>query len=425
MSGPAAPSNRLLYDLLVAVLFSILVGYGAYRGSEAIHPIVFDKVSDDVWFESDQPRIFACMTNRYSESHYRTNVHPLFSVTGFLPVYLARKGFHVEPVIAVRIVSSVVAGVWAAMMFVVLRLFGCRRFDASLFATLAAVSATAVFWLAVPETFTFGSLTILLALGTVLVAQERSLPSLWYVAMSAMTLGMTVTNWMAGIFATFASHPWKRSFQITVNALCLVVVLWGAQRYLFPNAAFFIGDHVEDSNYINESASGGPVYVARSFLFHTMVMPEIKVVDRYRSRQPDWPIMITQQSGPGSGSRWGMAAAGLWAALVVLGIWALFRIAPHRPARAVLGLTLLGQLALHLVYGNETFLYGLHFAPLLVVLAALSTQTPARPVALLLAGALVVAAATNNVTQFTKATSFLHSNASAKSSIGSPGRGHP
>jgi len=102
-----------------------------------------------------------------------------------------------------------------------------------------------------------------------------------------------------------------------------------------------------------------------------------------------------------------------------------FRIAPHRPARAVLGLTFLGQLPLHLVYGSETFLYGLHFVPLLVVLAALSTQTPARPVALLLAGALVVTATTNNVTQFTKATSYLHSNASTKSAIGRPGRGHP
>jgi hypothetical protein len=425
MSGPQASSNRILVDVLVAVLFSVLVGIGAYRGSVAIHPIVFDKSSDDVWFESDQPRIFACMTNRFSEYHYRTNVHPLFSMAGFLPVYLARKGGHVEPATAVRIVSSVVAAAWAAMIFVVLRLFGCRRFDASLFATLAAVSATAVFGLVVPETFNFGSLTILLALGSVLVAQGRSLPSLWYVAMSAMTLGMTVTNWMAGIFATFASHPWKKSFQITVNAFCLVVVLWGAQKTLFPRAAFFIGDHVEDSDYINAPESGGPLSVARSFFFHTMVIPEIKVVDRYRSRQPDWPIMITQPSGPGSGTRWGIAAVGLWAALVVLGLWSLFRIAPHRPARVVLGLTLLGQLALHLVYGNETFLYGLHFAPLLVVLAALSTQTPARPVVLLLAGALVVAAAANNVTQFTKATSYLHSNASTKSAVGQPGRGHP
>jgi len=51
----------------------------------------------------------------------------------------------------------------------------------------------------------------------------------------------------------------------------------------------------------------------------------------------------------------------------------LFSTRKHLRLRVVLGLTILGQLALHTVYGNETFLYTLNFLPLLVVLAALST----------------------------------------------------
>jgi len=376
-----------------------------------LDPVIFHSTAEDTWFEADLPRIYANMTDRQS-NHYRTKVHPLFSLAGYLPVYPIKKVFHVEPIVAVRGVSSIIAGVWAVTLFAVLRLFGCRRFDAALFTSLAAVSASAIFFLTIPETYAFGSLTILLALGTVLMMQERSLPSLWYVVMSALTLGMTVTNWMAGIFATFASHPWRKSFQITVNALCLVTVLWGAEKFIFPSAQFFIGDQ-EERLYINPPESGGPLSSAKSFLFHTMVMPEIKVV----GNTPEWPKMITQKSSPGSGTRLGTAAAGLWVALVVLGIWALFRIAPHRPARVVLGLILFGQFVLHLAYGGETFLYSLHFAPLLVILAGLGTQTSARPAVLLLAGGLAVAAAVNNYSQFSKAVSFYPSNGSPREQV--------
>jgi hypothetical protein len=111
--------------------------------------------------------------------------------------------------------------------------------------------------------------------------------------------------------------------------------------------------------------------------------------------------------------------------LLAIGIWALFRVAPHRPARVVLGLTLLCQLGLHMVYGKETFLYSLHFAPLLVILAALGTQTPARPLVLLLAGGLVVVAAANNYSQFTKAASFYRSNESPRHLVKSQMRVRP
>jgi hypothetical protein len=52
---------------------------------------------------------------------------------------------------------------------------------------------------------------------------------------------------------------------------------------------------------------------------------------------------------------------------------------------------------LSLLYGRETFLYSLHFTPLLVVLAAFGTFTSMRLLILCLAAALVVLVGTNNV----------------------------
>ena len=106
--------------------------------------------------------------------------------------------------------------------------------------------------------------------------------------------------------------------------------------------------------------------------------------------------MLTQASSPGSGSFWGACAVGLWIALLGLGLWGFFSSKKHTKFRIVLGFSLLGQLALHLVYGNETFLYSLHFLPLLIILAAFSVLTSTRLIALILAGILVICTGINN-----------------------------
>lgn len=68
--------------------------------------------------------------------------------------------------------------------------------------------------------------------------------------------------------------------------------------------------------------------------------------------------------------------------------------------RIMLGITLVGQLCLHLLYGTETFLHSLHFAPLLVVVGAFSTLTRARPVALVLVSFALICLLINNALQF-------------------------
>lgn len=74
-----------------------------------------------------------------------------------------------------------------------------------------------------------------------------------------------------------------------------------------------------------------------------------------------------------------------------------------KKARAALGVLILGQLGLHLLFGDETFLYSLHWLPLLVVLAALPTLTRARIWARGCALALIVCAGVNNSAQLSLA----------------------
>lgn len=400
-------------DILLIVVLALAAGFASYQGAQLINPrMLLDKQTTDVWFHSDATRVFDDMTI-YEIDHNRTNVHPLFLLIAFPPVYLL-KTLSLEPITAVRIVIAIVAALWISSLFVLLRLIGCRRFDAALFGILGATSAAAVFWFVLPETYPFGSLSILLALNLVALTQHRYVSQLWYVLISALTLSLTVTNWMVGIFATIVNHRRKQSLLITLKAFCLVLVLVVVQKVIFPtsNAGFLkviptIQNEAADTVELGSgSETGVPLQVVKSFVLDTIVMPDIKLVENLKFS--NWSRMTVQTSPPGSGSLWGHVAVVLWAALLGLGLWGFVSNTKHLRLRFVVGLSLFGQLALHAVYGLETFLYSLHFLPLLVVLAAFSTLTRARLLALVLAGAVVLSAGVNNGLQFSKFTEFSH-----------------
>ncbi|HJY85782.1 MAG TPA: hypothetical protein VKE24_02995, partial [Candidatus Acidoferrales bacterium] len=387
--------RRFWPDILLVVILAALAGLASYQGQRLVGSfIVRDLRGNNIWFEGDCPYVFTHMVDRTSNQR-RTAVHPLFPLAAYPPVYALRKMAKMEGVQAVRFVIAVLAGSWLGVLFVLLRLIGCPTFDAMCFSLLAATSAMAVFWLTVPETFAFGSLTILLGLSLIRVAEDRNLSFWWFLGGSALTLSMTKTNWMLGLFGTIAHYPWKRAIQISVNAFCLVVGLWSLEKLIFPSAEFFIGSEANEKGYLLLPRSGGPLRVFLSFMFHSMIMPAIRVIVK-PEKQP-WQTMSTQMSWPGSGSLWGAVGVGVWAIMLGLGLWALFGRKPLSRFSNVLALTLLGQLALHILYGDETFLYALHFGPLLIVLAALSTLTRARLLALILAGALTLLAGVNNV----------------------------
>jgi hypothetical protein len=387
-------------DCLIGLALALGVAIACFLTSQQISADILNvETGGGGWFEADVPIVFGNMTDLGSD-HYRVSRHPLFSAIAFFLVYPFRK-LGVEPLLAVRLVTSAIAALWTSLLFLTLRLIQCRPLDAALFSLLGVTSAASFFWFTVPETYALGSLSIVLGLATVALSTQYRLPEAWYVVMSAFTFSITVTNWVVGISATLVQHPWRRTVQITVNAFALVTLLWGVQKFIFPTAGFFLGDRWA-AKYILTDYTGGPLEVIRSFALHTMVMPAIQTVTRYGDKQ----IMITQLSGAGSGGVWGAISVGLWSGLLLLGLWQLFSLRKQSKFRLVLGGTLLAQLVLHVIFGEETFLYSLHFAPLLVTLAALGSFTRARFLVLGLTAVLIVTVALNNMQQFQQALKF-------------------
>jgi hypothetical protein len=297
-------------------------------------------------------------------------------------------------------------------MYLLLRTLDCRRLDAGLLSLLALLSAAAIFWLPIPVTYPFGSCSLLLALFLMNTVPRTSF--WWYVGINVVTLSVTVTNWMAGILATLVNQGWKRSLQIGAVAVIVVVLLSGVQKRVIPSVMLAFGQAKNETKYLFRPEAGGPVNILRSLLFHSMIMPEIVMVNNKDSLLElgkeigtatiDLGKKMTTQPSPlGSGTAWARIAVVVWGCLLCLGIWALLTVHQQPGFRLILGLLLCGQVLLHLLYGEETFLYAIHVAPLLILMVGLATLTAIRPIVLGLVLVLIVTMGMNNVHQFTQA----------------------
>lgn len=391
--------NRSL-DFLLAGLLAVLAGVMAFLAVGAtLH--VLDFGSFDLWFQSDLPRVVDNMTARHTWPSHNEN-HPLFALWSYPPTLFFRIVVGGELSRAVGATVAATAGLWAALMFALIRLLGARTLDAVIFTVLAMSSAAAVFWFSVTETYGLGSITIILALIVAALATRRRFPDWIYLGLNVLTLSVTVTNWMAGLSATIVSRSLRRTAALAGAGLVSVVALWWVQHLLFPQASFDPHAYAE-GRYVLREESRGPWRVAASFFLHTIAMPAFMVEPDPDSSDSGRLMLATQMAIPGSGSPWGPAVAAGWLVLLALGIRALVTGQGPRGARLALGLAVVGQLLLHTLYGTETFLYALHFVVLLVPLAALGSRGRLRPLVLCLAFLVTIGAAANNWRQFRRA----------------------
>lgn len=388
-------------DILIVVGLAIAIAISTYIGTYQLPaPLFTDLYAQDVWFGGDIPTVFGNLTSLNSDFG-RNNKHPLFPLIVFPLVFLAGKLFHLDPLAAARLVAVGVSTLWVGGLYALFRVMGCYRLDATLLSLVGAVSAASIFWLIIPESFPLASLTFILGLIFVTLAQFRPFTGAWYIAINVITVSITITNSMVGILATLVNHSWKKAIQIFGGSLLLATGLWILQRIVFTNSGFPFqpGTFIGEKKFI-ATASGGTLSFLSAFFYQTMVMPATQFVDF--AIRPDWVKIDANLLAPASGSWWGTAAIVSWTALLLLGLWAFVTIKQHNKLRIVLGLTLLAQLAMHSIYGaDETFIYSLHFIPLLLTLTAFSLLTRLRIVSLILAAVLIISAGMNNRAQFT------------------------
>jgi hypothetical protein len=388
-------------SLILAFILSAAFSWATFEGASLIPEIIL--TTGDIWFESDTPRVYGNMSDRESPN-WRASVHPLFSLIAFPPVFVLKKMFDLPVVLAVKLVMASVAFLWMFVLFLLLRYMGCRVFDAIILGVLSALSAASIFFFVIPETYAFGSGTILLALIFAIWSQYQALPISWHIAINVTTFSITSSNWMVAFFATVVNLPWRKVLGVIAATFLITTLLWSIEKSLFPTSKFFM-DIKKEARFLLRDEGGSPLNAVPSFFLHTMVMPKIYTIEDDKTGTPG---MFTQRSIPGSAGPYGRCAVVLWAALLLMGAWSLFTLTAHKKLRMVIGLSLTCQLVLHIVYGFETFLYSLHFIVLLIPLVALVFLTHMRKVAVILTCLLIPCVAVNNLKQFRIAVEYIN-----------------
>lgn len=421
-------------DVLLVVLLAVAAATASLLASRAVpHELIVLRDANDTWFEADTPRVAESMAHNPGKFGARYLLHPLFSELTYPFAFVLRGGLGMEFEAAVRVMVAVTAALWVAGIFALLRLAGLRTVDAVLLTFLGSVTASAMCWLILPETHAMGSVSILAAMLLVAIVQQRRRAGIgrepvgWHVAISILTLGFTVSNWMAGLAATWVARRrrWaeiilvagtialaaalvepvlrkglQRVASLTTGTTQMIAVLlivlgiaallvvrktgvfqrpWARLRRQLNRpavawvmlglgglvlAAALLGDR----RFIANEYAGSPLRSTGSFVYHTVALPQLQTFDRYGR---GWPTIYTQHSLPGSAGPWGVAAVGVWSVLLLLGAAAAWRRWGASPLVRAAGMVLAGQFTLHLFYGEEVFLYSMNWTPLLILLVAL------------------------------------------------------
>lgn len=404
------PPRLLRTDMALAIAVMIFSALVACWCASRMGQAYLDRAVFNIWFDSDSPRVFENLLSRHS-NHYRTAVHPISALMLTPPAFALHKLVGISQPLAAQIIVVICAAGIAGLYSLTLRLLGMGMVFAACMSALLVVSAAFLHWGGTVELFGPGGFTIMAAIAALAAGSRLGLKA--WIAVSALSLSITVTNWMVGLAASLVR--WRRFafIKVTVVALTTVMALSLVQKSAFNNAALFFNPSglIAEKEWTQSSmekredlAEQSLVDNLRSIAISTIVAPP-PYLDLDSNGDP---IRVSNQVMQWSRlSASAIAATAGWSLLLCLGVWGAVRRGPQRAVAVALGLMLGGQATLHAIYGYPTFLYSAHFLPILMTLAAFAWFTPVRR--LMPALALVVAglAAAVNVPSFLEATALM------------------
>lgn len=294
--------------------------------------VLYTEGSLDIWFQADSPRVVANLLDAGS-SQYRANVHPIFPIL-FTPWLSALAGLGGSPLLWGKAAVAAAGALSVAAVFLALRFTGLPRGVALVFAATFLTSATYLHWYAVIEIGAFSGLSIVLAVLALAMGPGRRWAG--WPLMSAFTLGVTITNWTAGLAATIARWPLRKAILISTVALALTAGLAVGQRFLYPTAGLFFDPFslAKEREYATPH-QWSPAANLRALVLYSAVTPEPAVERR------DGRAIVSNQQVPVSAAGWaGMVAILAWAGCLAAGVWGAVRTPQVRPITFGLGLML-------------------------------------------------------------------------------------
>ena len=395
-----------LFSILLLALAAVLV---ARWSQVSLGTEIYTKRFFDLWFSADQPRVLGNLTDPTYWDH-RSYLHPLFKLA-FYPITTLLNAVGLDAVKAAQHVVAVSVGIGVPLFYVALRGLRLPPFAALVFSGCLLASAAFIHWSAIVETYPFAFLSLMVMFAILTCADTRS-TALWY-AGSLFTITITVTNWSFGLASTFFRLRFRSFLIVAVLTFCSAVALGYFQQVAFKDAKlllFFDPANLSREQQWTQPAlqkSGmmqwNPAANLRSLLLYGAVAPPPEEISRKDSWH-QYKAVDNQSVSAWQYTPLALVAVAAWIVLLTFGLWGAAKHKAGKPAFFALATFIVGQFAMHLVYGDVTFLYSLHFFPALLGIAAFGWFSPARMVSLAAALVFLVAGATSNLQQFCTAT---------------------
>jgi hypothetical protein len=295
---------------------------------------------------------------------------------------------------------------FGALLFATLRTMKLYRIDAALVAGLTATSAAAMFWLATPENYSWGGATILVSM--LWLAAPRGEHDTWTgPVQSAISFCITITNWAAGLIAAFMALGLRRAILVSVSGLMIICVLEPVQYVLYPHAGGFLNVQQEKLYSVLDPAKAtfSPLKRVVAMADHVFVAPKYVVLSQDERLAP---FKLSFQTMELVGDPAAAVALAGWFALLGMGVWAVVKGRVPKIVAVGVGLVLLANVLLHMVYGEEVFLYSMHFISLYALIAGWACLG-SRRIALPLIAVTAIASHIHNAHQFAQVVEVVNS----------------
>jgi hypothetical protein len=387
--------------ILLAIIAATVCGYLAITNPRFLNDIRLM----DTYFGADIPKRFLVLIDRNSTSA-DTYKHPLFPLL-HVPVQIAHNAFHLDYPTAIAVVLAGNAALWTILTFLLCYHITHKVLDGFIYTMFALTTASSLFWLPTTETYAFGSTSILIPL-VVAIMPSFSFNAIAHAIAFFVTSAITITNVIVAIVAQVAMIKWRGLIIASLSGAILLLSASLLQRSLFPNSQFFLNPNSTKRDFTKFAGSKPIVNYMNEFILSPLTPARIYygMIPKHNARVDRLPRISTMRLGAKIPYRIISASPvvvhrtlySLWIALLLSGVLSAILSRRDLPILPILLASVLGQFVLHAMYGyeNETFIYSLHWTPLLVMISATNSRHKWRYVALAFAVVLTVGCITCN-----------------------------
>lgn len=404
-----SPRFHLFLNIFIVAIISLLFAALTFKRAGLLHPAIFEYGYRDgiwtsnLWFDGDIPKIKFMLSDRFFVGHNLTSEHPFMSFLLYFPFSLINTVLKLPIISTIRIFVTGVTIIFSVLTFLLLKKNGHKYIDSIIFTLLGLVSASATFWLLVPEAFSLGALSII---GALLLVESESFsrhPLVKGILINLVSISVTITNWTTGIFYTLINSKLSAAIKIFLGTVVSASLIWALEKLIFPSAKYFLTNSGRTGESFYTLSISRVIEVTRSFFMHTMVMPTQSILERAANSK----TLSIQTSSFSYESVFGYIGLILWVILLVTGLIMTMASIRRDKVSLVVLLTLLSQLGLQLVFGRETFLYSMHFLPLFILTAANSLKTRFRIPMLIIAILAILFWVVNNQLALNNALAYV------------------